>query len=100
MVSRKEGKKVLWPSYFNSHLKRSSGRRVPKPLAVENPKLPEIFSAVKSLGLEYEVDYEAKYPAHWWREEGRVLVRTDMKKEALIRRVAEIIKNKRDEKEN
>ena len=97
MVSRKEGKKVLWPSYFNSHLKRSGGRRVPKDLAVENPKLPEIFMAVKSMGLEYEVDYDARYPSHWWREEGRVLVRTDMKKENLLKKVAEIIKNNRKE---
>jgi len=99
MVSRKEGKKVLWPSYFNSHLKRSGGRRVPKDLAVENPKLPEIFMAVKSMGLEYEVDYDARYPSHWWREEGRVLVRTDMKKEALLNAVAEKIKRNREEKD-
>ena len=99
MVSKKERKKVLWPSYFNSHLKRSSGRRVPKDLAVEQPKLPEVFMAVKSMGLEYEVDYDARYPAHWWREEGRVLVRTDAKKEALIRKVAEKIKKSREERD-
>ncbi len=100
MVSRKEGKKVLWPSYFNSHLKRSSGRRVPKALAVENPKLPEIFSAVKSMGMEYSVEYDVRYPPHWWREEGRVLVSTDMKKQELLKKVGEIIKNNREEKEN
>ncbi len=97
MASKKDGKKVLWPSYFNSHLKRGRGRRVPKNLAVENPKLPEVFMAVKSMGLEYEVDYEAKYPAHWWREEGRVLVNTDMKKEALLKGIAEKIKKNREE---
>ena len=99
MVGKKDGKKVIWPSYFNLHIKRSRGRRVPKSLAVENPKLPEIFRAVKSMGLEYEVDYEAKYPSHWWREEGRVLVRTDERKEELLRKIAEEIKKNRKEKD-
>ncbi len=97
MPSKKEGKKVIWPFYFNIHLKRSGGRRVPKSLAVEDPKLEEIARAVKTLGFEYEVDYEAKYPAYWWRDSGRVMVKTPMKKEELLKKVAEIIKNNRSD---
>ena len=95
MPSKKEGKKVIWPFYFDIHVRRSRGRRVPKALAVENPKTEEIARAVKTLGVEYEVDYEARYPAYWWRESGRVLVKTSMKKEELLKKVAEIIKNNR-----
>ncbi len=95
MPSRKEGKKVLWPVYFDIHAKRSGGRRIPKNLAVENPKIEEIARAVKNLGIEYEVEYESRYPALWWRESGRILVKTRMKKEELLKKVAEIIKNNR-----
>ncbi len=95
MPSKKERKKVLWPVYFDLHRKRSEGRRVPKGLAVENLEIPEIARAIKSMGLEYEVDYDARYPAFWWRESGRVLVKTDMKKEKLLKKAAEIIKNNR-----
>jgi len=95
MPSKKEGKKVLWPVYFDIRHRRSEGRRIPKALAVENPEIPEIARAVKSMGLEYEVDYDARYPAFWWRESGRVLVKTDIKKEKLLRKAAEIIKNNR-----
>jgi signal recognition particle subunit SEC65 len=38
MPSKKEGKKVIWPFYFDIHTKRSKGMRVPKSLAVENTK--------------------------------------------------------------
>ncbi len=96
MVSRKERMKVIWPEYFNSHLRRSSGRRVPRELSFEDPQMKEIFAAVKSMGMEYEVEYDAHYPSRWWREGGRVLVRTDMKKQILLRKIAEIIKNSRE----
>lgn len=95
MPSKKEGKKVIWPFYFDIHLKRSKGRRVSKSLSVEGPKLEEVAKAVKTLGLEYEVEYDARYPAYWWRESGRVLVKTGMKKEELLKKTAEIIKNNR-----
>lgn len=97
MPSRKERKKVLWPVYFDIHSRRSEGRRVPKDIAVKNPELSEIARAVKSLNLEYEVDYDARYPARWWRESGRVLVKTPMKKEELLKKTAKIIKNNRTE---
>ncbi len=97
MPSRKEGKKVLWPAYFDIHTKRSGGRRIPKNLAVENPKIEDIARAVKTLGIEYEVEYEPRYPSKWWKETGRVLVKTPMKKEELLKKVAEIIKNNRSD---
>lgn len=95
MPSKKEGKKVIWPFYFDIHLKRSKGRRVPRNLSVEGPKLEEVARAVKTLGFEYEVEYDARYPGYWWRDSGRVLVKTAMKKEELLKKTAEIIKNSR-----
>ncbi len=47
MVSRDEGKLVLWPMYFDSSLIRVEGRRISKKNAIEKPLAENIAKAAK-----------------------------------------------------
>ncbi|MCK5309430.1 MAG: signal recognition particle protein Srp19 [Thermoplasmata archaeon] len=83
---------ILWPSYFDSRKKRSSGRRVPKSLAVEKPTVEELFKAVNSLGLEVTILADKAYPSNWWEHEGCVSVEKSLPKTELISKVATKLK--------
>ncbi|MCD6572763.1 MAG: signal recognition particle protein Srp19 [Thermoplasmata archaeon] len=90
-------KLVLWPIYFDSHMPRY-WRKVPKSMAVSNPSIDEIFKAAKKLGLN-PVKEEKAHPARWWRKEGCILIEKKGKKAEIIKKIAEIIKEGRSEKE-
>jgi signal recognition particle subunit SRP19 len=79
---------VLWPVYFEAGKSRSEGRRVPAHLAVKGVTAEAILKAAKAAGYEAEFDPNAKHPAHWFDNSGRVLVRTGEKKTVVLRKVA------------
>ncbi len=89
MVSKKDKKIVLWPDYFDINNPRPV-RRVPKKLATK-PNIEKIEEAAKSLGLN-PITEEARYPRHWYKKTGRVLVDKKMKKTEIIRKIAEKMK--------
>lgn len=89
MVSKKDKKIVLWLDYFDINNPRPV-RRVPKKLAMK-PNMEKIEEAAKSLGLNPVVE-EARYPRHWHKKTGRVLVDKKMKKTEIIRKIAEGMK--------
>lgn len=84
---------VLWPRYFQARLTRSEGRRVPEDLAVEEPDVEALADAVESLGHEIDVDPDARHPKRPWTASGRVVVAGVDDKEALLREVAEALRN-------
>ncbi len=92
MVRTRADHIILWPSYFDSRKKRSSGRRVPKSLAVEKPTVEELFKAVNSLGLEVTILADKAYPSNWWEHEGCVSVEKSLPKTELISKVATKLK--------
>ncbi|MBX8631244.1 MAG: hypothetical protein KIY12_03415 [Thermoplasmata archaeon] len=85
---KKNNRWVLWPSYFDVRLKRREGRRVPKKMAVESPSLEMIGEALKSLGIDFEVDENAAFPSQWYRREGRIFVSNNIKKNDIIKAVS------------
>lgn len=91
MVSREDGRIVIWPAYFDRNLTRKEGRRVPKDLAVDKPSLEKIYAVLKDLGLDPEMDPEARYPSRQWEYRGRILVKKIEKKQKILRMVAEKI---------
>ncbi len=94
LKTRSKNYKVIWPVYFERRVSRGRGRRVPSKLALDNVTVEKIAKACKELGLEYEVS-EGAYPSLWWRKTGYVVVKTDgVKKEELIRRIAEVMKKR------
>ena len=92
MVRTRTDHIILWPSYFDSRRKRSSGRRVSKSLAVERPTIEELFKAVNSLGLEATMLEDKAYPSNWWENEGCLSVEKTLTKTELISKVAPKLK--------
>jgi len=94
---RDRSKWVLWPLYFDADASRLEGRRVSKEMAVKNPTAEDILRAAGKMGLK-AVKEEKAHPSRWWRKEGRVLVEKKFRKMETIRRVAEIIKQSKNNK--
>ena len=88
------GERILYPCYFDAALERSSGRRVPRTLAVKGPTLQDLERALKRERLTFRAE-EKNHPAHWPKREGRLIVAWEGSKEALLRRVAKGLEVKR-----
>jgi len=85
---RKQEKAIIWPAYFDQAKTRNEGRRVPKSLAVQSPRITEITAAVTNLRLEHEVTPEAGYPKTPWTKTGMILVEKTASKEQVINDIA------------
>ncbi len=85
---RKLDKAIIWPAYFDLGKTRKDGRRVPKNLAVQSPKITEIQEAVNRLGLENETNFDAHFPRTPWVKSGMLLVEKKEAKEKIIIKIA------------
>src|SRR5208283_4295930 len=85
---RKLDKAIIWPIYFDVSKTRKKGRRVPKNLAVQSPKIAELKEAVDKLGLKNEVNLEAHFPKMHWAKTGMLLVEKKEPKEKIIQKIA------------
>ena len=85
---RKLDKAIIWPSYFDSSKTRKQGRRVPKSIAVQSPRIEELKQAVERLGLKNEVNLEAHFPKRPWSKTGMLLVEKKESKEKIIQKIA------------
>jgi signal recognition particle subunit SRP19 len=94
---RKQDKAIIWPAYFDQAKTRKEGRRVPKNLAVQSPRIAEITAAVAKLGLEHEVTPKASYPKTPWAKTGRILVEKTTSKEQVIKKIAKQLLKLRSE---
>ncbi len=85
---KKLDKAIIWPIYFDANKPRRKGRRVPKNLAVQAPKIDEVKQAVDRLGLKNEVRLEAHFPRIPWAKTGMLLVEKKEPKEKIIVKIA------------
>ena len=85
---RKQDKAIIWPAYFDQAKTRKEGRRVPKNIAVQSPRITEITEAAAKLGLKHEVAAEAGYPKTPWAKTGMLLVEKQGSKEQVIKKIA------------
>jgi len=88
MVSRDEGKYVIWPVYFDRSVSRLDGRKVSKKHAVEKPAVENIIKAAKSLGLNPVLEKNAAHPSRHWRKDGRILVDKKGAKSKILLQIA------------
>ena len=88
MDMRKQDKAIIWPAYFDLARTRKKGRRVPKSLAVQSPKIQEITEAAEKLGLKPEVAAERGYPKTPGVKTGMILVEKKGAKEQTIKKIA------------
>jgi signal recognition particle subunit SRP19 len=85
---KKLDKAIIWPIYFDSSKTRKKGRRVPKNLAVQSPKITELKEATDKLGLKNEINLEAHFPKMPWAKSGMLLVEKNEAKEKIIQKIA------------
>ncbi len=85
---RKLDKAIIWPVYFDQAKTRKSGRRVPKAMAVQSPKIEEIQEAARVLGLNPEVAVGNAYPKFPFQKAGMLMVVKNSPKEQIIKRIA------------
>jgi signal recognition particle subunit SRP19 len=94
---RKQDKAIIWPAYFDQAKTRKKGRRVPKSLSVQAPKIQEIAEAAAKLGLRHEVAAEAGYPKTPWVKTGMIMVEKQGSKEQTIKKIAKQLLKVRSE---
>ena len=85
---KKLDKAIIWPIYFDSSKTRKNGRRVPKNLAVQSPKITELKEATDKLGLKNEINIESHFPKMPWAKTGMLLVEKKEAKEKIIQKIA------------
>jgi len=80
---------VIWPAYLDAARSRSEGRRVPEDLAVPDPTVDEIASAVQQVGYDAVIERDRTYPREY-EPRGRVIVKgaDDASKSDLLGAVA------------
>jgi signal recognition particle subunit SRP19 len=85
---KKLDKAIIWPIYFDCNKSRKDGRRVPKNIAVQSPKIAEIKEAADKLGLKNGINLEAHFPKTPWVKTGMLLVEKEEAKEKIIQKLA------------
>ncbi|MHA1371786.1 MAG: signal recognition particle subunit SRP19/SEC65 family protein [Promethearchaeota archaeon] len=100
---------MIYPCYFDIKRSRRMARRVPKSLAVQNPRLDELEYVAKYLKINYFTEPDAKHPAAWWDlNKGRLMIskkepeNKDLKKAELVKKMAKllkVVKKKKKEKQ-
>ena len=85
---KKLDKAIIWPIYFDVNKSRAEGRRVPKSIAVQSPKILEIKEAADKLCLQNEAKLEAHFPKAPWAKSGMLLVEKKEPKEKIIQKLA------------
>ena len=94
------GKMVIWPSNLDSTKTRRSGRKLPKGLSVQSPRLEELDEAAKALSIEHEVIAGKSRPVSWWEKGGGYLVVTkSTPKSAVIQSLASGVRKLRAARE-
>ena len=87
---------MIWPQYINKKLSRKEGRKIAADYCVDEPKVSEMESVVKRLGLKYSTQENKTFPGKWYERSGRILVETDMNKLELLKLIGTKIKESRN----
>ena len=94
---RKQDKIIIWPAYFDLTKTRKEGRRVPKSLAVQHPKILEVQEAAQKMRLDLEVVADKGYSKTPWSKTGMLLIEKKGSKEQIINRIAKQLLKTRNE---
>jgi signal recognition particle subunit SRP19 len=95
---RQKNKIVIWPVYFDSTKTIREGRKVPKNLAIPDPKIFEIKEVVEKLSLDYSLISDANYPKTPWLKTGMLIITKKEKKVQLLTDIARQLMKKRGKK--
>ena len=85
---RDREKLVIWPLYFDIDTTWAKGRKVPKNLAIKQPKIEDIIKAANETGLNPELNKNASHPKKPWVKSGSILIDSKMPKNQAIKMIA------------
>lgn len=86
---------IIYPEYFDRSNSRSNGRRVPKNLAVKNPKIEDIAQVLDEMDVPNRIEKHAQHPAHWYEENGRLIIpKQQEKKDEFLYLLAEELRKR------
>jgi len=85
---------VIYPSYFNSVLSRSKGRKQPLSESVKRPTSDEIEKILKSLKFNFKSETKSR-PSNPSQSENCFLVNCDIKKSDLLHQIGKELKKSR-----
>jgi len=84
---------MIFPHYLDKGRSRAYGRRVPLSIAINFPSKEQISSALKSLGLNFEIQENVAYPREPTKKSYRVIVYSkEYKKQEFLKKLAETIR--------
>jgi len=89
---------IVWPANLDSSKSRCEGRKIPKGIALQAPRLEEIREAAARLSLEVEVVPAKSRPRTWWEKAGYVILPRKQAKVAVVRALANEIRKIRSAK--
>jgi signal recognition particle subunit SRP19 len=96
VAREREDRLVIWPIYFNSNATKKVGRKLRKELCVADPKVEEIYTVCKKLGLSPEMQDEKVHPTSEGSGKGRVMVRRAKKKTSVLNDIgSSLVKSRR-----
>ena len=93
-----QDKNIIWPSYINSEICLSDGRKISKKNSIKKPNINELYEAAKKLNLNPILESEKKYPKNFFENKGRIIInKTKLyKKKELLIIISKIIKENRN----
>jgi len=65
---------MVWVANIDRNKSRRQGRRIPKSMSVDSPRLSEIEAAARSLSLAATSKPGASRPSSWWEKTGYLLI--------------------------
>ena len=86
---------VIWPANIDNRKSRRKGRKIPKSIALESPRIVELYKAAEQLFLNPELHKDAALPFSWWEKTGYLIVDKKKTRKSILNMIANEIKNKR-----
>ena len=84
---------IIWLDYFNKNLSREKGRKVSKSLAVYDPLVSELVSAVESLGHtvnKEQINDGARFPKRSHIKSGYIMIeKKGLSKNSWVKSISE-----------
>ncbi|WP_423793021.1 signal recognition particle subunit SRP19/SEC65 family protein [Methanocaldococcus indicus] len=85
---------IIWPAYIDKEKSRKEGRKVPKNLAIKNPRVDKIAKALERMGFNVKIYRDKRYPRQHWDVCGCVEIDYQGNKLELLKKICKELKNK------
>jgi signal recognition particle subunit SRP19 len=87
---------IIWPSFIDSNLTRSEGRRLPKKACVKSPDINEMLDAAGRLGVDARIEKKA-YPRRWHVEKKALVLGEKQPRADFLQRLSREVRQSRAE---